>query len=291
MRAIYRAVLHVARIVASYLLLAERFVELYWPYVAAAVGGAALSWLTADAASDYTKGGWELHVQQRAWGLDLHVHHWYYGLPLLAIAFLLLDTRPVLSVFVFVFGQSLAAHSYHNERGIPSIFEGGATLAVPPFIYWPVASLLVALFTFFVVRAHEWLTLSAEREEAAASYVTDAVGAAAALDAVDAWARVEFDRAETATTKRGVRTASYTRLDAGTRGLWELLCGATPLDGDRRLLTVRVLHVPLRGDAALLDLLARVEAIVQKHTGNKSLGAATLPDSTGSGSDRVDPER
>jgi hypothetical protein len=267
LRTIYRALLHVARIVGSYLLLAKRFVELYWRYVAAAVGGSALSWLTADAASDYTKGGWEFHIQQRAWGLDLHVHHWYYGLPLLAVAFLLLDTRPILSVFVFVFGQSLAAHSYHNEHGIPSIFQGGETIAVPPFIYWPVASLLVALFTFFVVRAHEWLTLSAEREEAAASYVTDAASAAAALDAIDAWARTEFDRAETATTKRGVRTASYSRLDAETRGIRELLCGATPLDGDRRLLTVRVLRVPLRGDDALLDLLARVDGIVKSVDG------------------------
>ncbi len=228
---------------ARYLLLAGRFAELYWPYLVAVVVGAGLAWTSANAASDYTKGGWEFHLEQRAWGLDLHFHHWYYGIPLLALALVLVDTRPIFAVFLFVFGQALSAHSYHNENGIPSIFEGGATLAVPAFVYWPVASLLAALFTFFVVRAHEWLAIQASTEEASLSYRADRDACDAAFAALADWGRAEFERETAPEPLRDVRTASFSRLERGLRGIWELHCASRPVGDGTFLLTVRVRHM------------------------------------------------
>ena len=254
---------YVARRVVRYVLLAGRFAELYWTYVAAVVIGAALSWVLADAASDYTEGGWELHLEQRAWGLDLHFHHWYYGIPLLAIAFTLLDTKPVGSVFVFVFGMALSAHSFHNEGGIPSIFENGATLAVPDYLYWPVASLLAALFTFFVVRSHEWLAIQSASEEAAASYVAGREACDAAFEALSAWGRTEFDTETAHREPRAVRVASFSRLERRVRGIWELHCSTRPVGDGRFLLTVRVVHMaPRRSTARLVEMLARADELV-----------------------------
>jgi hypothetical protein len=262
-RKLERTARYVARRIARYLLLAGRFATLYWSYVAAAVGGAALAWVLADAASDYTQGGWELHLEQRAWGLDLHFHHWYYGIPLLALAFTLLDTRPVGSVFVFVFGMALSAHSFHNEGGIPSIFEGGPTLAVPDFLYWPIASLLAALFTFFVVRSHEWLAIQAASEEAAASYVADREACDAAFEALAAWGRAEFDAETARRERRAVRVASFSRLERHVRGIWELHCATRPVGDGRFLLTVRVVHMaPSRRTAELVGLIERADELV-----------------------------
>jgi hypothetical protein len=242
---------------ARYVLLAGRFAELYWRYALAAVVGAWLAWVLADAASDYTRGGWELHLEQRAWGLDLHFHHWYYGIPLLVIAVVLLDDRPVLAVFVFVFGMALSAHSYHNEGGVPSLLEGGATLAIPAYLYWPLASLASALFTFFVVRSHEWLALQAAVEEAAATYRATHDRAADAFAALTAWGREEFDRETASATVRGARTASYSRLDREMRGIWELHCTSMRVDEATTLVTVRVRHMASRSRASdLLGMLA-----------------------------------
>jgi hypothetical protein len=259
-----RVALYAGRLTASYLVLARRFTVLYWQYVAAVLAACAIAWLSADAASDYTRGGWELHFEQRAWGLDLHIHHWYYGLPLLVIAFVLLHLRPVASVFSFVMGQALAAHSYHNEGGIPSIIEGGGVVAVPAFVYWPIASLLVALFTFFVVRSHEWLALSAEREEAAATYLADCAGCERALIALDQWGLEEFDRAAVRRGRGGIRTVTFTRLERNARGLWELQYAATPYDDGRMLLTVRIQHLPYRAESErLLVLLNHADVLVR----------------------------
>lgn len=250
-------------LIGSYLVFARRFVTLYWRYLLAVAGGAAGAWLSADAVSDYTRGGWELHIEQRAWGLDLHVHHWYYGLPLLALAFVLIDRRPVAAVFTFVLGQSVAAHSYYNEGGIPSIVEGGATIAVPPFVYWPLASLLVGLFTFFVVRAHEWLVLSAEREEAAQSYLLEADDAGPAIAALHAWAAGAFDR-RVAGMRDGSRVGTFSTLESQARGLWELRYRATPFDDGRVLLTVRIEHFPHRHESRrLLELLSEADGALR----------------------------
>jgi hypothetical protein len=254
------------RRIARYLLLAGRFAALYWSYLAAVVAGAALAWLLADAASDYTRGGWELHLEQRAWGLDLHFHHWYYGIPLLAVAFALIDDRPIASVFLFVFGMALSAHSYHNERGIPSIFEGGATIVVPDFAYWPIASLLAALFTFFVVRAHEWLTIRATSEEAGASYVATRVACAEAFDALSTWGREAFDIETAKSGRRGARAASFSRLEAGARGIWELHFATRPIGEEMGLLTVRVVHMaPVPRTARLVELVEAANALVRPY--------------------------
>jgi hypothetical protein len=259
-----RVGLYVVRVLASYTVLARRFATLYWRYLAAVAGAAAFAWLSSDAASDYTRGGWELHFEQRAWGLDLHVHHWYYGLPLLAIAFALLHRRPVASVFIFVFGQAVAAHSYHNEGGIPSIVEGGDVLAVPAFVYWPVASLLVAVFTFFVVRAHEWLALSAEREEAAITYLAASGDCGRAIAALDRWGSEEFQQAVVRSGRDGIRAVSYTRVEKHARGIWELQYATSPYDDGRLLLTVRILHLPYRAESHhLLELLEKADGIVR----------------------------
>ena len=44
----------------------------------------------ASSVSDYTKGGWEVHFIERGIGLNLHFHHWYYGIPLGLLAFALI---------------------------------------------------------------------------------------------------------------------------------------------------------------------------------------------------------
>lgn len=263
-----RAVARTASRVVRYAILAVRFAALYWRYFVAVVVGATLAWSLAGEVSDYTRGGWELHLEQRAWGLDLHFHHWYYGVPLLAIAVALLDTRPVFAVFLFVFGQALSAHSYHNEGGIPSIFQGGRTLAVPAFLYWPISSLLAALFTFFVVRSHEWLAARAATEEASATYRAGDAACAEAFDALAEWARAEFDRETAGAAASGARSASYSRLESNIRGIWELHVASVPVGDGTSLLTVRARHVaatsqPSRLLAFLEDADARVRPFAE----------------------------
>jgi hypothetical protein len=263
-RSIVRRASRVLRRGARYALLAVRFARLYWRYLAAVLAGASLAWLAANAASDYTRGGWEFHLEQRAWGLDLHFHHWYYGVPLLAVAVALLDTRPVLAVFLFVFGQALSAHSYQNEGGIPSIFQGGATLVVPAFLYWPVASLLAALFTFFVVRSHEWLAIQASTEEASQTYRAGPEACDAALAALAEWARGEFERETSTAAPDGARSASFSRIELGMRGLWELHCAALPVGDGTFLLTVRVRHMSRANRTRrLLEFLTRADERVR----------------------------
>ncbi len=259
-----RALARVARRVASYLVLAGQFTWLYWRYVAAALAGASLAWLLAGAASDYTRGGWEFHLEQRAWGLDLHFHHWYYGVPLLGVAVAILDSSPVTSVFVFIFGQALSAHSYHNEGGIPSLFEGGHTLAVPAFVYWPAASLLAALFTFFVVRSHEWLAVRASSEEASVSFTATRDACVLAFDALTAWARSEFEREKTSASSSGDRSASFSRLEENIRGIWELHCASREIDDDECLVTVRIRHMALtRNPQRMLAFLGQANECVR----------------------------
>ncbi len=111
----------------EYGLLLKRFALRYGPSVATLTAAAIIGWSVANGVSNYTNGGWELHIERRfneQIQVNIHFHHWYYGIPLFVIALLLIEVKTLLSTFVFGLGQSLSAHSFINEGGIPSIFEG-----------------------------------------------------------------------------------------------------------------------------------------------------------------------
>ena len=248
-------------------LVLRRFVRLYGLAVLVLVVSAVLAWIIADSVSDYTHRGWEMHIIQPNLGVNLHFHHWYYGVPLGLLAFLLLDVNATLSVFIFGLGQSLAAHSFLHEGGIPSLIEGGTTLRVPGYLYFPVVTAIAMLYMFFVMRREEWLAMAREREEVAVSYFSAAEKQREAVAALDGWAEARFRRARCRDDRAtGIRTGQYSRVTFDNRDLWSLEYASTPYDDGRHILVVRLQHTPFRHESTrLLDWLNDLHRVMAPH--------------------------
>ncbi len=231
-----------------------KFADRYGLAVLALVTSAWLGWTVANGVSDYTKGGWETHIMQRNLGINIHFHHWYYGIPLGLIALLLIEKQATLSIFLFGLGASLSTHSYVNEGGIPSIFEGGETLRVPTEIYLPAVTLFVVLYAFFIIRREEWLARSREREELAMSYVCLNEHVAEVVGRLNAWAQSHFHKKKIVRDRwTNIEYGRWQAIDREMRGEWQLHYICSPFDNLHHLLVVKLHHVPMIGRKGTLD--------------------------------------
>ncbi|MER3406284.1 MAG: hypothetical protein C4289_14905, partial [Chloroflexota bacterium] len=213
-----------------------------------------LGWTVANGVSDYTKGGWETHFEQRALGINIHLHHWYYGIPLGVLALLLIAKQATLSIFLFGLGAALSTHSFVNERGIPSIMAGGETLRVPFEIYLPAVTMIAMLYAFFIIRREEWLARSREREELAMSYLVPTPHMHETLGRLNDWAqshftkkRIRFDR------WTGIEYGYWRALDREMRGEWQLHYTSSPFDEQSHVLVIKLQHIPMIGRKGTLD--------------------------------------
>lgn len=237
-----------------YWLLFTRFSRRYGPAIFTLVASALIGWLIASDVSNYTKGGWEIHFIERGIGLNLHFHHWYYGIPLGLIAFLIIDWNATVSIFLFGLGQTLAAHSFINEGGIPSIIEGGATWRIAPEVYFPIVTAFALLYAFFIIRREEWLQRAKEREEISESYLCSKPRADDVIGAINTWGAQYFT-----STKEHVDRDTHIRyghkqaLDNETDSEWQFDYILSPFDDQLDLLVVRLHHIPLEGRAGELD--------------------------------------
>lgn len=241
----------------QYLFWFENFVRRYWLPITLMLGAGIIGWVLANSVSNYTQGGWELHIRERFnkdTRVDLHIHHWFYGLPLYLVALLLIDVQVNASIFLFGLGQAISAHSFINEGGIPSIFEGGPTWRIPPEIYFPAVTALCFLYLFFLMRRGEWLARAQEREEIAMSYLTLKAQSSSVLSELEHWAdyhltrgQKKFDAAKQSTY------GAWSLFDPKKREEWQLDYILTPYDDARSLLTVRLTHIPHAGYLGLLD--------------------------------------
>ncbi len=237
-----------------YWLLLLRFCRRYGISVLALVGAAVIGWTVASSVSDYTQGGWEIHFIERGIGLNIHFHHWYYGIPLGLLAFATIEWNATLSIFLFGLGQTLAAHSFINEHGIPSIFEGGPTLRVPAEIYFPIVTAMALLYAFFIIRREEWLARAREREEISESYLYPRTKETELLQRLDGWAsRHMISKMRHIDQDTHIEYGTWHGLDREARGEWELHYVASPFDDRLNLLVVRIEHIPLQGRAGQLD--------------------------------------
>ncbi len=238
----------------QYWLLIARFSRRYGPAVLTLVASALIGWLIANSVSDYTKGGWEIHFIERGIGLNLHFHHWYYGVPLGLLAFALIEWNATVSIFLFGLGQTLAAHSFINERGIPSIIEGGATWRVPPEVYFPIVTALALLYAFFIIRREEWLVRAREREEISESYLSPKTRENDVVKTIDQWgARYFVQNKEHIDSDTHIRYGHKQALDNKTDSEWQFDYILSPFDEQLDLLVVRLHHIPLEGRAGELD--------------------------------------
>ena len=241
----------------EYWYLIARFSRRYGPAVLTLVASVVIGWFTANSVSDYTKGGWEIHFIERGIGLNLHFHHWYYGIPLGLLAFCIIELNPTLSIFLFGLGQTLAAHSFINEGGIPSIVEGGATWHVAPEVYFPIVTALALLYAFFIIRREEWLVRAKEREEISASYLCPKPRTADAIKRLDDWAGKYLAHKKLHTDPdTNIQYGHWHTLDSTTNSEWQLDYVLSPFDADLNLLVVRLVHIPLKGRAG--DLYQRI---------------------------------
>jgi hypothetical protein len=238
----------------KYWLLFQRFTQRYAPAILILTVSALIGWTTANSVSDYTKGGWEIHFIQSGIGLDLHFHHWYYGVPLGIIAFLIIEWNANVSIFLFGLGQALAAHSFINEGGIPSLLENGETLRVPPEIYFPIVTACALLYALFIIRREEWLFRAREREEIAASYLYLNSQRAALLKQLEEWAGKHLkDRRFRLDRDADNEYGSWSVLARDRKSEWQLHYVTSRFDDHLRLLVVRIEHVPRQGRAGELD--------------------------------------
>lgn len=231
-----------------------RFTRRYGRALLALALAAVIGWTFANSVSDYTKGGWEIHFIQRDLGINLHFHHWFYGIPLYLIAFALIEWNTIFSIFMFGLGETLSAHSFINEGGIPSIFEGGPTLRIPPEIYFPVVTALTLLYAFFLIRREEWVLRAREREEIAESYLCPKENMKEVLQQLDGWAAQHLRRKKfriDPDTK--IEYGYWYALDVKANGEWELYYTVSPFDEELNLLVIRLDHVPLEGRTGQLD--------------------------------------
>lgn len=234
-----------------------RFAARFGPSVVALVFSAVIGWVFANSVSNYTHGGWELHIQQRFDDqilVNIHFHHWYYGVPLFFIALLLIRLNTVVSVFVFGLGQSLSAHSFINEHGIPSIIEGGPTLAIPPEIYFPVITAFALLYALFLIRREEWLARERERERIAASYLGPAGQIQSTFRRVDKWARKYFTKKKLQHDRdTEIWYGEWRGLDPAGNGEWQMHYTVTPYETNTVLWVFTLEHMPIKGSVGLID--------------------------------------
>lgn len=234
-----------------------RFVRRFGPSVATLIVAALAGWLIANSVSNYTHGGWEIHFEQRFEDkvlVNIHIHHWYYGVPLFFVALLLIRVNVLASTFVLGLGEALSAHSFLNEHGIPSIIEGGPTWNVPNEVYFPIVTALSLLYALFLIRREEWLVRERERERISASYIGPAAQLGSTFRRVDNWARKHF-------TKKKIQHDLYTQvwygewsgLDASEKGEWQLHYTATPYEADKLLWVFSLEHIPISGSVGLID--------------------------------------
>jgi hypothetical protein len=239
------------------LLTLRRFARRYGPAVVTLLVAAVLGWTLASSLSNYTHGGWELHIERRFDTqilVNIHFHHWYYGIPLFILALLLIPLSPLASTFVFGLGQALSAHSFINEGGIPSIIEGGATWRIAPEIYIPIVTLLSLLYAFFLVRREEWLAREQERERIAASYLGSRHALESTFARVDEWARQHFTRKKAQHDRdTHIWYVEWRGLDRTENGEWQLHITVTPYEPDTLLWVFSLEHIPLRGSVGLID--------------------------------------
>jgi hypothetical protein len=266
-------------LIQKYWLLLIRFVQRFGYMVLILFAAAIIGWGVASGVSDYTKGGWEIHVIQSGLGIDVHFHHWYYGIPLYLLAFALIERMARTSIFIFGLGQSLAAHSFINERGIPSILESGSVLPVPAEVYFPVSTLLAILYALFIIRRGEWLARAKEREEIAMSYLCTPQDTPEVILRIDEWAgmyfkqrRSEFD--DDTKTLYG----SWSLVDNTTRSEWQLHYIISPFDQMLSLLSLRIEHVPVQGRAGQLENWMRgLHVALQPLAAPAIAGPASIP--------------
>ena len=244
-----------------------KFANRYGLAVAALVVSAWLGWWIANSVSDYTNHGWELHIRQPNLGVDIHFHHWYYGIPLGLVALLLIPRQATLSIFLFGLGAALSTHSFVNEGGIPSLIEGGATWRIPIEVYLPLVTLFSALYAFFIVRREEWLVRSREREEMAMTYVSHNDHVRAAIDTLDEWARAHFTKKRMYFDRwTHIEYGYYRALDRSLRGEWQLHYTAAPFDELSHLLVIKLQHIPMIGRKGTLDeWLEEIHALLKPH--------------------------
>ncbi len=238
----------------EYWLLLARFSRRYAPAVLTLIASAVIGWLAANGVSDYTKGGWEIHVIERGIGLNLHFHHWYYGIPLGLLAFAIIEWNTTVSIFLFGLGQTLAAHSFINEGGIPSLIEGGETWRVSPEVYFPIVTAFALLYAFFILRREEWLQRAKEREEISESYLCPKARTVDVIRQIDDWAGKYLTHKKQHTdpdTK--IQYGHWQTLDGATNSEWQMDYVLSPFDDQLNLLVVRLQHIPLEGRAGELD--------------------------------------
>lgn len=242
--------------VLQYGLLLIRFARRYGPAVVILIASAVIGWNFANGVSDYTRGGWEIHFIERGIGLNIHFHHWYYGVPLYVLALALIEWNATVSIFIFGLGQTLAAHSFVHEGGIPSIIEGGETWRLSPEIYFPIATALALLYAFFLLRREEWLNRAREREEIAASYFYRKAQSKDIWERLDHWAskylthqRRYLDR------ETNIEYGEWRALDQTNE--WQLHYVSSPFDDELHLLVIRIEHIPLQGRMGKLDAWIR----------------------------------
>ena len=251
--------------VTEYWLLIGRFSRRYGPAVLTLLLSVVVGWWAASGVSDYTKGGWEIHFIERGIGLNLHFHHWYYGIPLGLLAFAILELSPTVSIFLFGLGQTLAAHSFINEGGIPSIIEGGATWRIPPEVYFPIITALALLYAFFIIRREEWLVRAREREEISESYLCPKAHTVDVIKRLDDWAEKYLTHKKQHTdTDTQIQYGHWQTLDDATNSEWQLDYVLSPFDSELNLLVVRLMHIPLKGRAGeLYDWIREMDAALQ----------------------------
>lgn len=231
-----------------------KFAERYGLAIAALVVSAVVGWSVANGVSDYTNGGWETHVVQRQLGIDIHFHHWYYGIPLGLVALLLIRRSTTLSIFLFGLGAALSTHSYVNEGGIPALFENGKTLVVPNYVYLPAVTLLSVLYAFFLIRREEWLWRAREREEIAMSYLIPRDQVGAVLARLQKWASGYFLRRKEYQDRWTRIYYGYCRSpDRALRGEWQFHYVCSPFDEQSSMLVVKLQHLPMTGRKGALD--------------------------------------
>ena len=252
----------------EYGVLTLKFVDRYGLAIAALISSALIGWLVANGVSDYTKGGWELHIQQRALGVNIHFHHWYYGIPLGLIALLLIHKQTTLSIFLFGLGATLSTHSFINEHGIPSIFEGGETLRVPAELYLPAVTMLCVLYAFFIIRREEWLVRAKERDELAVTYFVDNAQVAQTLETLDGWSESHFGRRRFHRDRwTDIRYCYWNQVDRDLRGEWQLHWNCAAFDELSHVLVIKLQHVPMIGRKGTLDeWLLEIHALLKPTT-------------------------
>ena len=166
----------------------------------------------------------------------------------------IIEWNSLLSIFLFGLGQTLAAHSFINEHGIPSIIEGGETWRLSPEIYFPIATALALFYAFFIIRREEWLARAKEREEISESYLCPKAKTADVIRRLDHWAAKYLTHKKHHIDRdTQIQYGHWKALNREVTGEWQLDYVVSPFDAQLNLLVVRLQHVPMEGRAGQLD--------------------------------------